>query len=556
MDHTICTPSAAESSHPNATRKQSGKTPTPHLESPTPSLETLQAEITALKQTLETQKQALDALHPQIDRQTQEINLLENIIALMPGHVYWVGADGRYRGCNDQHAESSGLTRRQDIVGKLHEELPWNYRADKAPENLDRMNAMVMSLQETVTQEEHTILPDGTHKTFLSTKYPLFNKDNQIIGMVGISVDVSKRKNSTKTFALALQESAAAHHAQTNFLKTLTQDIREPIDGMLHAARELGALKLVNPTEKSMVHYLSEQLAQSTEELLRLFDALLESAQIAAKHIPVKHEKFDVRALVNSVMTLTETTAQIKAVSILPKIDNTLPTLLGDPFRLHRIILELVIQALKVSNQGVITIHATTCLRADASLGLKISVEDQGPDVPEASQPLLFTGLYTRQPIPLSTQPKRQGLELGLLIIKQLVEELQGEIYYESRNPSALRSTTMVYKSPETPIDHPNPIPHPTPNATSNAHPNKTSNMAFEIPPGTRYRQLFPTDPENGGRLVCIVPISLVASVLEPKPAHARKPLQAKNDDDKPTQMFNSTYWALARRLNGEPILE
>src|SRR5271155_3116318 len=70
----------------------------------------------------------------------EQMELQDNLLALMPGHLYWVGRDGRYLGCNNQQAHSAGLQSRQEIIGKRNADLPWNFNAGQLPENLDKIN--------------------------------------------------------------------------------------------------------------------------------------------------------------------------------------------------------------------------------------------------------------------------------------------------------------------------------------------------------------------------------------------------------------------------------
>lgn len=118
--------------------------------------------------------------------------MLENIIAIMPGTVYWMNRDGVYLGCNDNEAKAIGLKSRQDIIGKRNIDIP----GFLVPEVLDPINQKIMQTGESLILEEPARLPNGTMGTFLSSKVPLKNKEGDVIGLVGISFDITDRKKA------------------------------------------------------------------------------------------------------------------------------------------------------------------------------------------------------------------------------------------------------------------------------------------------------------------------------------------------------------------------
>ncbi|HLX54851.1 MAG TPA: ATP-binding protein, partial [Aquella sp.] len=130
-----------------------------------------------------------------ITKEKEYLDILENIIAIMPGHVYWLDTKGVYLGCNDNQAKSAGLKSRKDIIGLRNKDLPWNQGADQLVSELDRANWEVMS-GNPVSLEEPGRLPNGKQVQFLSNKVPLYNSNKEIIGLVGISIDITAKKEA------------------------------------------------------------------------------------------------------------------------------------------------------------------------------------------------------------------------------------------------------------------------------------------------------------------------------------------------------------------------
>jgi PAS domain S-box-containing protein len=116
----------------------------------------------------------------------EEFSNLEDLIAAMPGHIYWKNKDGIYLGCNNEQAIYSGFKSKKEILGKkIHDLLP-KHLADK----VEADDNFVMNEGKELVLEE--IMPNQT--TVLSRKIPLKNKTGEVIGMIGVSVDITDKK--------------------------------------------------------------------------------------------------------------------------------------------------------------------------------------------------------------------------------------------------------------------------------------------------------------------------------------------------------------------------
>lgn len=128
------------------------------------------------------------------NKDSSHIHLLEDIIAKMPGNVYWVDTNNVYQGCNDNMAKLAGLKSRHDIVGKRNSDLPWNFEKPELAKQLDKANHQAMTLGKILTIEEPGTALDGTTSMYLSNKVPLKDEQGLILGMVGISTDITNQK--------------------------------------------------------------------------------------------------------------------------------------------------------------------------------------------------------------------------------------------------------------------------------------------------------------------------------------------------------------------------
>ncbi len=116
---------------------------------------------------------------------------LDNIINLIPCHIYWKDTVGRYLGCNNNLAHAIGFNSRDEILGKSDFDLPWtdNYAAIIRSNDIEVMNTKMVK-----TTEEPSIFY-GQPATVLSQKVPLLDESGNMLGVIGASMDITNRKN-------------------------------------------------------------------------------------------------------------------------------------------------------------------------------------------------------------------------------------------------------------------------------------------------------------------------------------------------------------------------
>lgn len=171
---------------------------------------------------------------------------LEDLISLMPGHVYWKDKDGIYLGCNNLQARDVNLSI-QDIIGKTDYDFPWKKYADEIRKNdIDVMESGVAK-----TFEEPSILADGTEIFFLSNKVPLQDKNGNIAGILGISFDITQRKQYEEELS---DSRSRARIALKNILDNVPAHIFwKDRDSVLLGCNELQAKHMGFASPKEMI---------------------------------------------------------------------------------------------------------------------------------------------------------------------------------------------------------------------------------------------------------------------------------------------------------------
>lgn len=352
---------------------------------------------------------------------------LENIIALMPGHVYWQDINGVYLGCNDQQAQTAGLSSRKDIIGKRNKDLPWNIYTEANPETIDATNLEIIRSGIPQTLEEPAILKNGARAVFLSSKAPLRDDSGKIIGLLGISIDITKQKEIERKLIEAKEAAEAANRTKTEFIRNMEHDIRTPFNGIFGIANFLAERE----TDHKKKEFLTD-IANCAKELLDYCNDVLDFSKIEQRSLPLLSKSFSINRLVDSVITLETPPAMLKHLKLSAEIDVDVPSVVkGDRYRLQRILINLLSNAIKFTNDGHVKLSVKLAKKInDRSAILRFIVEDTGIGIAEEKQEVIYDS-FTR--ITPANQGSYKGKGLGLRIVKQFVEEMQGDIDVRSK---------------------------------------------------------------------------------------------------------------------------
>ncbi len=221
--------------------------------------------------------------------------------------------------------------------------------------------------------------------------------------------------------AAARIEAEKADHAKTAFLGTLSHELRTPMAGILGLLEVLDDTRLL-PAQQ---HYIAQMRAAATL-LLELLEDMLDFARIEAGGVHVERSAFTLRETIDDVFAVQSTRAATRGLELRADISPELPAhLLGDRRKLSQILLNLVGNAIKFSDEGAVTVRIRPGTRPGA---LAFAIEDHGIGIELARQRDVFEPFVQVR----DSGRHHGGTGLGLAVCKRLVEAMGGEIHIRS----------------------------------------------------------------------------------------------------------------------------
>ncbi|MFT5243830.1 MAG: PAS domain S-box-containing protein [Psychroserpens sp.] len=213
--------------------------------------------------------------------------------------------------------------------------------------------------------------------------------------------------------------------AKQQFLSNMSHEIRTPMNAII------GFTKVVLKTDLSekQKEYLAA-IKMSGDALIVLINDILDLAKVDAGKMTFEKIPFKIRSSISSMLHLFETKIQEKNLTLVTEYDPNIPcVLMGDPVRLHQIILNLVSNAVKFTTKGKITVSVRLIDEDEESTTIEFAVTDTGIGVPKEKIANIFENF---QQASSGTSRLYGGTGLGLAIVKQLVEPQGGTIDVQS----------------------------------------------------------------------------------------------------------------------------
>ena len=216
----------------------------------------------------------------------------------------------------------------------------------------------------------------------------------------------------------ALARSKAASEAKSQFLANVSHEIRTPMNGILGMAELLLRMNLGERPEK-----LAKTIVESGRALLTIINDVLDFSKIESGVIEFDPKPFNLRMCVEDVAALLRSQAQKKGIELRLEIDPALPEMLvGDPARIRQILINLIGNALKFTDEGYVAV-SVQCALSEQSCKTKVTVRDTGIGIPATKIDEVFQKFSQ---VDNTSTRRHEGTGLGLTIFSQLIEKMGG----------------------------------------------------------------------------------------------------------------------------------
>jgi len=277
----------------------------------------------------------------------------------------------------------------------------------------------------------------------------------------------------------------AANRAKSEFLANMSHEIRTPMNGII------GTAELLDKTELDTVQKrYAETITDSADALLEVLDDILDFSRIEAGHLTLTVVPFKPQALAQSIIDLHTPRALAKGVDLALEVAGDLPKQgRNDPTRLRQVLVNLVVNALKFTQQGKVVLTVSTWRRND-SPWLRFTVKDSGVGIAPEVLPRIFEAFTQGD---TSSSRSFGGTGLGLAISRRLAELLGGRLRVESE---VGKGSSFYF---ELPVEAAQPW---TEQARVQAPPRRHPPLPAAPPPNRRYRILVAEDNQVNALVV------------------------------------------------------
>ncbi|WP_345073427.1 PAS domain S-box protein [Hymenobacter fastidiosus] len=330
---------------------------------------------------------------------------------------------------NDSYCEITGYTQQELLHSNLDRIMP-----NEADRLLLEEKRKLRALGISDTYEVSLKTKRGEIKWVLVSGAPLYDDDKQLVGTIGVTLDITHQKQLEVNLRQAKRYAEESASAKERFLANMSHEIRTPMNAILGMSQLLAKTSLSGP-QRNYLHAISS----SAENLLVIINDILDLTKINAGKMTLEQIGFNLRKVCEQVEKTLQYKAEDKGLGLIVEIGAGIPdVLLGDPHRLIQVLLNLAGNAIKFTEKGQIWISCELMTTFKKQVLIEFSVSDTGVGIDPKYLKNLFQDFSQEDP---SVSRKFGGTGLGLSISRSLVNLMGGELRIESEQQHGTIST-------------------------------------------------------------------------------------------------------------------
>lgn len=361
------------------------------------------------------------------ERKRSEIKLKKqeekyrSIIANMNLGLIEVDLEENIRYVNQSFCLMSGYEE-QELIGKNASRL---FVKDQFKETIYEKNSLRQKgLSDAYEMNVQTKNSDANW--WLVCGAPLYNDKQQLIGSIGIHLDITQQKILEQQLIEAKQIAEKSVHAKDLFLANMSHEIRTPMNAILGMSKQLQKTTL-NQQQQSFL----DIVGTAAENLLVIINDILDFSKLEAGRVNLEEIGFNMHDLITNTSRVLKLKAEEKGlifeVSVAPGVAKILK---GDPFRTNQVLMNLLSNSIKFTKRGNVTLQCLLNKNLPNSQELEIIISDTGKGMDESYLKNLFNKFSQEDE---SIARSYGGTGLGMSIVKQLVELMNGTIAVKSK---------------------------------------------------------------------------------------------------------------------------
>jgi len=313
----------------------------------------------------------------------------------------------------------------KEVLGYEPEELiglsPFQMMPYDQAEELKRVYLKKLLEGESVRTESQLLKLDGTFVWVEALSQPIYNEHGQILTFQASVRDISERKRFEKQLQEEKEKAEASTLAKSQFLSIMSHEIRTPMNAIIG----LTNIMLEERPRKNQLEKLN-LLKFSGENLLSLINDILDYSKIEAGKVELENITFNLPDILQKYVTLSESRAADKGIDLKVNIPTQIPSvIMGDPTRLGQVLNNLIGNAIKFTEKGIVTLEVTPIQVSDEECVIHFSVKDTGIGIKEDKLSSIFENFTQASS---DTTRKYGGTGLGLSIAKKLLQLMGSEI--------------------------------------------------------------------------------------------------------------------------------